>query len=596
MFKFKISYVALAAALSATGVNADPFSYNHLSGAKVIDIEAPNAAGVSHNMYREFNVSDKGAILNNSASDVVHGTLGNIARNNNLANGSASVILNEVTSNKSSALNGFIEVNGQRADVVIANPNGISCSGCSFVNANKVVMTTGKVNMTDAGAIGSYTVTGGKISIDGNGMNAAENYAALLADVISLNGQVNVKNAMISAGNFTLNNSTGQITSAGKTATLKQMLFPEYSIDVSAMGGVKADNITMVGNNLGFGVRNTGAIVAKGVLSMASNGMLVNERSITNNGMVTQIMSAGEIKNTGNISSANIAVLNSANNLVNTGTIFSGNQMAVSAASDFSNKGTIKAINELVIATNGNLENMGAAYIHSGNRLTISAAGNITQKGGSMYGANTAFTFGGNSFTSDRYIYGTETLQITSTKDNQLSSGEIINSGSMSGGDILIQTNGTITQHANSQIKASKSLTTASNWLNNSGYMGGTYTTVMIQNNKTDNYGHIEGTGVSVITSGDLYNEALIRSWGDLTLSTQNKGNIINRGHITAQNTLNLTAKKVENGGYKCGFLNLKTCGVGALTANKLILDSSHKYASNMGGNQNFKATEITAR
>ncbi len=109
-----------------------------------------------HNLYRDFNVGANGTILNNSGDDVSHSTFGNIARNNNLTAGSASVILNEVTSKNASSLKGFIEVNGQKADVVIANPNGITCSGCSFVNTNKAILTTGKVNMTDDGAIGSY--------------------------------------------------------------------------------------------------------------------------------------------------------------------------------------------------------------------------------------------------------------------------------------------------------------------------------------------------------------------------------------------------------------------------------------------------------
>ncbi|CDL15480.1 Large exoproteins involved in heme utilization or adhesion [Klebsiella pneumoniae IS46] len=65
--------------------------------------------------------------------------------------------------------------------MVIANPNGITCSGCSFVNTNKAILTTGKVNMTDDGAIGSYTVTGGTLTIGENGMNAANGYAVLLA-------------------------------------------------------------------------------------------------------------------------------------------------------------------------------------------------------------------------------------------------------------------------------------------------------------------------------------------------------------------------------------------------------------------------------
>lgn len=112
MFKFKASYVALAAVLTSSVVYADPTSYTHSSGATVIDIEKPNAAGVSHNLYRDFNVGTNGTILNNSGDDVSHSTFGNIARNNNLTAGSASVILNEVTSKNASSLKGFIEVNG----------------------------------------------------------------------------------------------------------------------------------------------------------------------------------------------------------------------------------------------------------------------------------------------------------------------------------------------------------------------------------------------------------------------------------------------------------------------------------------------------
>lgn len=165
--------------------------------------------------------------------------------------------------------------------MVIANPNGITCSGCSFVNTNKAILTTGKVNMTDDGAIGSYTVTGGTLTIGENGMNAANGYAVLLADAININGKVQANNALVSAGNFTMDNSSGSVTSAGKKATLIQMTVnPQYSIDVSSLGGIEANSISMVGNNIGFGVRNKGSIVANSSLQLTSNGNLLNKGTI----------------------------------------------------------------------------------------------------------------------------------------------------------------------------------------------------------------------------------------------------------------------------------------------------------------------------
>lgn len=591
MFKFKLTYVALAAALTSSFVYADPTTYTHQSGTKVIDIEAPNAAGVSHNIYREFNVDNKGVVLNNSATDYTHSTFGNMAKNNNLTNGSASVILNEVVSNKASSLQGFIEVGGQRADVVIANPNGITCSGCSFINTNKAVLTTGKVNLSDTGAISSYTVTGGKITVDQYGMNAANSYAAILADAIQLNGTVTATNAMLSGGNFTFDNTTGRITSAGKSANLLQTLMPEYSIDISKLGGVKANNITMVGNNLGFGVRNKGAIVANSTLAMTSYGALVNENEITNKGYLTQMASVGEMKNTGTITSAYIASLSSQKDLNNEGTIASNNQLMVSAAGNIVNKGNIKATNALAVTTNGDLKTHFGSYLTSDNQLSITTLGNV-DNGGSLSGKNTAISFGGATFKVTGNLAGSENLLIQSWKNNASANGEISNAGKISGGNVTITTDGTLVMAANSRLDASQSLTTHSYWLNNSGYMGGTAANVNLDTMVTHNYGQIDGSTLNLVTWLDLNNEGLIRSAHDMNLNAQ-AGNIVNRGNIIAGDTMTLSANKVVNGGYGCGFLNLSTCGAGTLAANNLILNASHKYASNMGGTQNFKKIEV---
>ncbi|MBA7846108.1 filamentous hemagglutinin N-terminal domain-containing protein [Klebsiella sp. RHBSTW-00484] len=595
MFKFKFSYVMLAAALSSSFVYADPTTYTHSSGTKVIDIEKPNAAGVSHNMYRDFNVDSKGLILNNSANDLNHDSLGNIAKNNNLTDGNASVILNEVISNKSSALNGFIEVAGQKADVIIANPNGISCSGCSFINTNKAVLTTGKVNLNDSGEISSYTVTGGELTIGQNGMDATNSYAVLLADAIAINGTINAKNAIVGGGNFTFDNSTGAMTSAGKSATVMQTLFPEYSVDISNLGGIKANSISMIGNNLGFGVRNKGAIVANSSLAMTSNGLLTNEGSITSNGMITQIASAGNLKNTGNISTKNMTLLNSLSSLTNEGAISSTKQLLVSASGNIENAGTIKSETTLNVTTAGNLKTTYGSNLLSDNQLVVTALGNI-DNGGSTRGKNTMMTFGGNSLKVTGNIYGYDTLLVQAMKSNEMTSGEITNSGTMSGKNVTIQTKGTLAINAG-HLLASESLTTNSYWLNNAkGNIRGNDATINLNNTVTNNTGHIIGDTLNITTKLDLLNEGLIQSMGDLNINTQGRGNIINRSVISAAGTMTLDATRVINGGYSCGWFYLNTCGKGTLRANKLILNSTHQYANNMGGNQYFKVTEVNTK
>ncbi|HCC6031645.1 TPA: filamentous hemagglutinin N-terminal domain-containing protein, partial [Klebsiella pneumoniae] len=572
---------------------ADPTSYTHSSGATVIDIEKPNAAGVSHNLYRDFNVGANGTILNNSGDDVSHSTFGNIARNNNLTDGSASVILNEVTSKNASSLKGFIEVNGQKADVVIANPNGITCSGCSFVNTNKAILTTGKVNMTDDGAIGSYTVTGGTLTIGENGMNAANGYAVLLADAIKINGKVQANNALVSAGNFTMDNSSGSVTSAGKKATLIQMTVnPQYSIDVSSLGGIEANSISMVGNNIGFGVRNKGSIISNGTLMLTSNGNLLNKGSITGKGLLSQVSTVTGITNDGSIAGAYYLMLSSGDYIVNTGSL-SGGQLIATANGNITNgdSGTMTGTSGLSLTSGGKIRNEEKASLLSNNQIAATAIGDFLNEG-KISAKHTSLTFVGDSFKNTGNINSTGQTTIQSlTQDGSANTGEIYNLGNITGENINLQTNGTLAQSSSGRIEATNAITAHSYWLNQNGYMNAADITT--DHGVVNNYGNITAKNISITTYSDITNEGQISSTGDLTLNTKNKGAIYNYSTLSAGGNMTLTATKVVNGGKSCGILGLAKCGVGTLTADKLVLNSSQKYVSDMGGKQYFKSTEV---
>ena len=119
-------------------------------GVTQVNIQTPSAAGVSRNLYIQFDVQQKGAILNNSRT-TVQTQLGGFQQGNPwLATGPARVILNEISSSNPSQLMGPIEVGGQRAEVVIANPAGINVDGAGFINASRVTLTTGTPVMSGA--------------------------------------------------------------------------------------------------------------------------------------------------------------------------------------------------------------------------------------------------------------------------------------------------------------------------------------------------------------------------------------------------------------------------------------------------------------
>ena len=112
------------------------------NGVPVVNIQTPSPGGVSRNAYQQFDVDRQGAILNNARGAAVQTQLGGwILGNPHLSGGSAKVILNEVNSANPSQLRGYIEVGGQRTQVVIANPAGIDCDGCGFIVNNGIKMT-----------------------------------------------------------------------------------------------------------------------------------------------------------------------------------------------------------------------------------------------------------------------------------------------------------------------------------------------------------------------------------------------------------------------------------------------------------------------
>jgi filamentous hemagglutinin len=260
-----------AAAINRPGIGAAP------NGVPLIDIVTPNSQGLSHNKYDSFNVGTQGLILNNFNGEVGTSKLGGITPGNaNLkTSGPASIILNEVTSGKRSALNGPAEVFGGRADVIIANPNGITCDGCGFINTPRATLTTGVPDVGLDGRLEGFTVRGGDVTFGAKGANLASGEGAVdLFDIVSrsvkVDGPVYGKDVRLTAGASKFNYATGEATELdGVSGT------PEYAIDGSALGAMQAGRIKMVVTEKGAGVRMRGDLAANaGELSLSADGKI----------------------------------------------------------------------------------------------------------------------------------------------------------------------------------------------------------------------------------------------------------------------------------------------------------------------------------
>ena len=281
--------MAIRADKSAPG-NQQPTVLQTGNGLPQVNIQTPSAGGVSRNQYSQFDVAEKGAVLNNARKAAQTQMAGWVQGNPNLARGEAKVILNEVNSANPSRLKGYVEVAGKKADVVIANPSGIQCDGCGVINAGRTTLTTGKAEVEN-GELKGYRVKGGKVTVGQKGMdNSQSDYTDIIAEKAEIKGGVwSKKGIKVTTGKNNVDRTNDSVVYVGDKNTDKadrtsdtQGENQSYSVDVSQLGGMYAEKIHLVDNGQGLGVRNAGHIGASaGDVKIDSQGRIVNEGVIS---------------------------------------------------------------------------------------------------------------------------------------------------------------------------------------------------------------------------------------------------------------------------------------------------------------------------
>ncbi|MGQ3319041.1 two-partner secretion domain-containing protein [Pseudomonas brassicacearum subsp. neoaurantiaca] len=555
------------------------------NGVPIVNIAKPNGSGLSHNQFQDYNVGSNGVILNNATARTQSTQLGGIIIGNpNLQGSAATTILNEVNGGNPSQLRGYTEVAGQSAHVIVANPYGITCNGCGFINSPKVTLSTGKP-LVENGQLSRYQVDQGSVTIEGAGLNANNvDHFEIITRSAKINAEIQAKNLTIVAGRNDVNADTLNATARADDGSAK----PELAIDSSALGGMYAGTIKLVGTEAGVGVKLDGKLIASGgdiqldanghlsmvdasasgavnvkaasldargavyagtTLKAQTQGNLNNQKTLaardgivlnaggqlSNNGIIEAGVNADSTRNaTGDVSLT-------AQNLSNSGNVIASRTLAANVAQTLSNqRGTLSAgqTNTLNAAT---LDNQNQGRVLSNNTLNITADKLINTQGLVSSNGTLAANVGQlNNGSGELNSLSNVTLRVASL-DNV--------AGLMAAGQMLdINASGQVNNRSG-RLSASKSvqLTTAS--LDNTAgrLLSDGALTSSISAQLLNQAGLLSSAGLLTLNAASLDNRQ-----GGVVTTTQaaslNVGTLDNRGgEVSSQGVLALVGTELDN-------------------------------------------------
>ncbi|ADZ02097.1 hemagglutinin family protein [Neisseria meningitidis M04-240196] len=501
------------------------------TGAPLVNIQTPNGRGLSHNRYTQFDVDNKGAVLNND-------------RNNNpfLVKGSAQLILNEVRGT-ASKLNGIVTVGGQKADVIIANPNGITVNGGGFKNVGRGILTTGTPQIGKDGALTGFDVRQGTLTVGTSGWNdkGGADYTEVLARAVALQGKLQGKNLAVSTGAQKVDYASGEI-SAGTAAGTK----PTVALDTAALGGMYADSITLIANEKGVGVKNAGTLEAAKQLIVTSSGRIENSGRIATTADGTEASptylsiettekgAAGTfISNGGRIESKGLLVIETGEDIsLRNGAVVQNNGSRPATT-------VLNAGHNLVIESKTNVNNAkGSANLSAGGRTTINDA--TIQAGSSVYSSTKGDTELG------------ENTRIIAENVTVLSNGSI-------GSAAVIEAKDTAHIEAGKPLSLETSNVASNIRLNNGSIKGGKQVVLMADDDIQAKASHLNASGNLYIHAGkDLDLNA------DKDLSTQSISLRADNTALISSNGNTLTAEKnldIQAGSLSVRQSNLQSSG-----------------------------------
>ncbi|EOT5936783.1 contact-dependent inhibition toxin CdiA [Escherichia coli] len=407
------------------------------NGVPVVNIATPNGAGISHNRFTDYNVGKEGLILNNATGKLNPTQLGGLIQNNpNLkAGGEAKGIINEVTGGNRSLLQGYTEVAGKAANVMVANPYGITCDGCGFINTPHATLTTGRPVMNADGSLQALEVTEGSITINGAGLDGTR------SDAVSIIARATEVNAALHAKDLTVTAGANRVTADGRVSALKgEGNVPKVAVDTGALGGMYARRIHLTSTESGVGVNLGNLYAREGDIILSSSGKLVLKNSLAGGNTTvtgTDVSLSGDNKAGGNLSvtgttgltlnqsrlvtDKNLVLSSSGQIVQNGGELTAGQNAMLSAQHLNQTSGTVNAAENVTLTTTGDITLKGRSV--AGKTLTVSS-GSLNNGGTLVAGRDATVKTG--TFSNTGAVQGNG-LKVTAT---DLTSTGSIKSGS----------------------------------------------------------------------------------------------------------------------------------------------------------------------
>lgn len=533
------------------------------NGVPVVNIATPNQAGVSHNQYQQYNVGKEGLILNNATGQLTQTQLGGLIQNNpNLKAGhEAQSIINEVVGANRSQLQGYTEVAGKAANVIVANPYGITCNGCGFINTPNATLTTGKPQLDANGNLAALEVTKGSVIVEGQGLDGSS------ADAVSIVARATEINAGIYAKDLTVTVGANRVGKDGSiTPIAGEGAAPSVAVDTRALGGMYANRIHLVSSEKGVGVNLGNLNARQGDMVLDAQGKLTLNNSLSSGSLTAN---ASSVTLSGDNKASGQVTVNVVQNIaLEKGTLVSDAGIQLRAQNRFDNSGQITASKNLS-ATAQQLNNKGML---AGATTTVVATDLQNSKGAAISAVN-SLAINSNSLVN---------LGVFSAPVLSLSSAEIDNSGLIQGSQSLGITGNRLTNLAGGTLSSDNSFALNLPELNNSGLITSGATLSLSGSNLT-NQGEINAADIAAHNT-ILNNQQGGLLLADNTLSLQNNS-LANAGQIAAEK-LDIDTAQVTNTGTLQGTGSLQTQGKQLTNSGTLLSGGQMTVAADKLDNQ----------